>query len=501
MKKYLSQIKVQPVVFLLSTSIIATLCAITIMFRKRTATFFTELQHEIVTSFGWFYILAMSGFLIFIIFLVFSRFGHIRLGSDDSRPKYSYFTWFAMLFSAGMGIGLLYYGVAEPILHYMSPPAGRAETMHAARTAMGVTFFHWGLHPWACYSLVGLGLAYFSFRKKLPLSLRSLFHPLLKNHIFRWPGHLIDTTAVVSTLFGVATSLGIGAMQVNAGLDRVFGLEVSSTNQMLLIIGITLLATISVVTGLDVGIRRLSEGNLILAGLILLFTFLAGPSIFILNSLVENIGHYLQTLPSNSFWTATLETSSQRKWLGDWTVFYWAWWIAWSPFVGLFIARVSEGRTIREFILGVLLVPTTLGFIWFSVFGGAALHLEMMNSGVISDAVNNNVSTAIFAMFDQFPLSSLLSSLSVLCIMLFFVTSSDSASLVIDTIASGGEKNPHVAQRVFWALTEGFVAALLLVAGGLNALQTAALTTALPFTIVLIVAAFSLFIALRNEKP
>ena len=500
MKKYMKQFNVQPVVFLLSVGTIAALCTITILFRTSTATFFSDLQHDIVKNLGWFYILAMSGFLIFIIFLLFSKYGQIRLGSDDSRPKYSYFTWFAMLFSAGMGIGLLYYGVAEPILHYMSPPLGRPETMHAARTSMGVTFFHWGLHPWACYSLVGLGLAYFSFRKKLPLSLRSLFYPILGERIHRWPGHLIDTTAVVSTLFGVATSLGIGAMQVNAGLDRVFGFAVSPTNQMMLIIGITMLATISVVTGLDVGIRRLSEANLILAGLILLFTFLVGPSQFILNALVENIGHYIQTLPSNSFWTATLETDAQRKWLGDWTVFYWAWWIAWSPFVGLFIARVSEGRTLREFIMGVLFVPTTLGFIWFSVFGGSALHLEMLNTGVISGAVDENVSTAIFAMFDQFPFSSLLLFLTVICIMMFFVTSSDSASLVIDTIASGGAKNPHVSQRVFWAVTEGFVAALLLVAGGLNALQTATLTTALPFTIVLIIAAFSLLRALSKEK-
>lgn len=491
--------KVQPAVFFPASFIIFLLCATALVFTQSTKSIFSNLQAQLSASAGWFYILTMSSILIFIIYLLLSPFGAIRLGSDESRPRYGLFSWFAMLFSAGMGIGLLFYGVAEPILHYLEPIKGQPESIESARNAMGLTFFHWGLHPWACYALVGLSLAYFGFRKQLPFSLRSLFYPLLKERIYGWPGHIIDTLAIVSTLFGVATSLGLGAMQVNSGLNYVFGLEISQTSHIIIITCITFAATLSVVSGLDVGIKRLSEMNLLIALFILLFVFFMGPTLYLLNSIIQNIGYYLQTLPSNSFWTAALDQGAKKEWLGDWTIFYWSWWIAWAPFVGMFIGRISEGRTIREFILGVLLVPTIVGFIWMTVFGNSSLYLELFMDAEISTAVKDNISTAIFVFLDYLPLSVVSSFMTVICITLFFVTSSDSASLVIDTLASGGRLNPPVIQRVYWALLEGFVAALLLVAGGLGALQAATISTALPFSMILILLMISLHKSLKQD--
>jgi choline/glycine/proline betaine transport protein len=482
-----SRFDVHPIVFWVSASLVFALLVLAVVATDAVGEFFGAVQGAIVDRFGWFYILSMTGFLVFAVWLMLSRFGKIRLGPDDAKPDFSLPTWFAMLFSAGMGIGLLFFSVAEPIMHFSSPPVGRAGSSDAARNAMGLTFFHWGLHPWAVYSIVGLALAYSGFRRGLPFSIRSAFYPLLGERIHGRAGDLIDILAVVSTLFGVATSLGLGAMQVNAGLNHITGLSQTTATQVIIIALITVLATASVVSGLEVGIRRLSELNMGLAALLLLFVALTGPTFFLLNAFVENIGSYLQHLPVNSFWTASFEEPGRREWLSQWTVFYWAWWIAWAPFVGMFIARISRGRTVREFLVVVLLGPTAAGFVWLTVFGDAALHQEVFGGGGIATAVSESVPTAVFVLLERYPLPAVTGVICTICVVLFFVTSSDSASLVVDTIASGGKQNPPVGQRIFWAVLEGVVAAVLLLAGGLKALQTAAITTALPFCFVIII--------------
>lgn len=490
---------VHPVTFWASAGLILLILLLSVVATEVVSSFFDVIQRTIVEKLGWFYVLSMTAFLVFAIWLMQSRFGSIRLGPDDARPEFSRPTWFAMLFSSGMGIGLLFFSVAEPIMHYGSPPKGNGNNLEAAREAMGLTFFHWGLHPWAVYSIVGLALAYFSFRRGLPLSIRSALYPLIGERIYGRYGHAIDTLAVVSTLFGVATSLGLGAMQVNAGLQHVVGLGESTGVQMTIIAVITAMATVSVVSGLNSGIRRLSELSMGLAGLLLLFLFIVGPTTFLLNAFVENIGAYLQRLPSNSFWTGNFEDPQQRQWLGSWTIFYWAWWIAWAPFVGMFIARISRGRTIREFIIAVLLGPTLTGFVWLTVFGDTALYEEVYGAGGISGAVSDAMPTAVFVLLERFPLPEVTGLLCTVCVVLFFVTSSDSASLVVDTIASGGKQDPPVGQRIFWAVLEGVVAAVLLYAGGLKALQTAAITTALPFCVVIIAMCVALARELRLD--
>lgn len=397
--------------------------------------------------------------------------------------------WFAMLFSAGMGIGLLFYSVAEPMFHFVSSPLAAPGTAEAARRAMDVTFLHWGLHPWAIYTMVGLALAFFAFNKGLPLSIRSVFYPVLGERIHGPIGNIVDILATVATLFGVATSLGLGVQQVNAGLNHLFGIEQSPTVQVILIAGITALATWSVLAGLSAGIRRLSEINLVLATLLCLFVLILGPTLFILNAFGENLGHYIQYLPQLSTWNETYETST---WQNSWTVFYWGWWIAWSPFVGMFIARVSYGRTVREFILGVLFVPSLITFAWLTIFGNSALQVELVGAGGIARAVQENLPVALFVLLENFPLQEVTSMLTVLVIVTFFVTSSDSGSMVIDIITAGGNPDPPKLQRLFWALLEGAVAAALLVGGGLVALQTAAISTGLPFALVLLFMIYSL---------
>ena len=489
-----------PFVFWSSLVIIATLLAFSLIATESADGFFSALQGQIAGTFGGFYILSMSALLLFALFLLCTPFGTIRLGADDTQPEFSLPTWFAMLFSAGMGIGLLFYSVAEPIMHFSSPPSGEGGSAEAARFAMGLTFFHWGLHPWAVYAIVGLCIAYFSFRQGLPLSIRSAFFPLLGERIHGRIGDAIDTLAVVSTLFGVATSLGLGAMQINAGFNHVFGLQQSTTIQVIIIALITLAATASVVSGLDAGVRRLSELNMGLATALLCFVVVLGPTTYLLTSFFDNLGAYLEYLPQGSFALPSFVSPEQQQWLGSWTIFYWAWWIAWAPFVGIFIARVSKGRTIREFLAGVLLAPTLAGFVWLTIFGNTALHQELYGTAGISEAVSESVPTAIFMLLERYPFASLSGLICTLCIVLFFVTSSDSASLVIDTIASGGKENPPVAQRVFWAVLEGLVAGILLLAGGLSALQTAAITTALPFCFILLAMCLALFLGLRQEK-
>lgn len=480
---------VHPQVFFTSAAIIVGFVVFTIFFHQKVGDFFGPLQAAISSNAGWFFIWTMNIILFFALYLMFSRYGDIRLGGEDAEPDFSTLSWFAMLFSAGMGIGLLFYGVAEPMYHFGASPFPSDGPTEAARTAMAITFLHWGFHPWAVYSIVGLALAFFSFNKGLPLSIRAVFYPLLGERIHGFWGNVIDILATVATLFGVASSLGFGVQQINAGLAHLFGWEQSATTQLWLIAGITAIATTSVVKGLDAGIRRLSELNVWLATGLLLFVLVCGPTLFIFNGLLENIGSYIQSFPKLATWSETFENTN---WQNGWTVFYWGWWIAWSPFVGMFIARVSKGRTVREFIMGVLCIPAFVTFVWLTVFGNSALFIEMFGGGGIAEAVAKNVPVSLFVLLEHFPLSGISCVLGVLVVVSFFVTSSDSGSMVIDIITAGGNPDPPIPQRLFWAILEGVVAATLLLCGGLAALQSAVITTGLPFGIVLIIMCVSL---------
>ncbi len=458
---------------------------------------FTSIQAKIVQDFGWFYILAGAIFLGFALFLMVSRYGDIRLGPDDSEPDYNYVSWFAMLFSAGMGIGILFFGVAEPIQHYTSPPTGIGRTTEAARHAMTLTFFHWGLHAWAIYIVVGLSLAYFSFRRGLPLTIRSSLYPLFGRRINGPLGHAVDTFAVIGTMFGLATSLGLGVLQINAGLTHLFGIENDIPTQVVLIAIITAIATASVVSGLDRGVRRLSELNIILAIMLLVFVLATGSTVFLLQAFVQNIGSYLGELVPRTF---SMYAYEPNPWLGNWTLFYWGWWIAWSPFVGMFIARISRGRTIREFVAGVMMVPVLFTFLWMTVFGNTALSIDIQGLAPLGDIVENNLPLALFATLEQLPWPTISAGLAVLLIVSFFVTSADSGAMVIDMITAGKGKFTPVWQRVFWAVASGLVAAILLVTGGLNALQTAAIASALPFAVIMLLMCYGLLRALQTES-
>lgn len=487
-----------PPVFYPAAGLIAALVIITVIAGKDAEALFAGIQDWVTSTMGWVYMLSVAGFLVFCGYLAFSRSGEIKLGPNQSEPDYSFLSWFAMLFSAGIGIGLLFFGVAEPVTHFLAPPDADPRTVAAAKEAMQLTFFHWGINGWAIYAIVGLILAYFSFRHNLPLTIRSALYPLIGKRIHGPIGHTVDVLAVVGTLFGVATSLGFGVAQINAGLNHLFDVPIDTVTQAILIVVITGCATVSVVLGLDSGIKKLSELNMIVAALLLLFVIILGPTILFLNSFVENIGLYLDIIVARTFRLDAY--TGDQEWLSNWTLFYWGWWISWSPFVGIFIARISRGRTIREFILGVLLVPTAFTFIWMTAFGNGALSLELAGADFsIADTIENNLPLGIFVFLESLPLSSLVSLLTLFLIVTFFVTSSDSGSLVIDTITSGGHLNPPVWQRIFWAVAQGVVAAVLMLGGGLAALQSATVATALPFTFVIITACIGLFKGLKME--
>lgn len=456
----------------------------------------------ITETLGWFFIAAVASFLVFLLFLVLGRYASVRLGPDDSRPDYSYLTWFAMLFSAGMGIGLVFWGVAEPIYHFIDAPRTEGGSEAAALDAMTLTFHHWGLGAWSVYAVLGLSLAYFGYRHNLPMTIRSALYPLIGNKIHGWQGNLVDILAIFGTMFGIATSLGLGVAQINSGLNSAFDVPVSTGVQVVLIAIITVGATISVVSGLDKGIRRLSELNITLAGLLLLFVAVAGPSMLLLGAYVENLGNYIFNFVDLMFWSGSY-SADDAGWLSAWTIFYWAWWISWAPFVGSFIARISRGRTIREFILGVLLVPSLVSFAWFTVMGNTGLLFQSDGTADVYGAIEGagfDESVAMFAVLDALPFSLLTTVVTIFVITVFFVTSSDSGSFVIDMIASGGSLNPPVGLRIFWALSEGAVAAVLLVAGGLGALQAGAIATGLPFTVVLLIVMLGVFKGLRSER-
>ncbi|MBB6172898.1 choline/glycine/proline betaine transport protein [Nocardiopsis mwathae] len=468
-------------------------------------------RNWIGVNFGWFYVIATTFFLILAVVLMLSRYGNIRLGPDSSRPEFSTLAWFAMLFTAGMGIGLVFWGVAEPAFHAASDYVAEA-TGDPATGAMQFTLFHWGFHPWAVYIVLGLSLGYFCFRKGLPMRPASALYPLIGNRIYGWIGNLIDILAVFGTLFGLATSLGLGTMQVNTGLSQEFGIPVNPFVQSLIILLITAVAVVSVVAGIDKGIRRLSVINLWLAAALLLTMFLIGPKLWMLSMMYTGAGEYLQNLVQMSLNFSVSTPAGENPaetFATSWTIFYWGWWISWSPFVGMFLARISYGRTIRQFIVGTLFAPVGVSVVWFGVFGGTGIYYDMFRFGEgdkISDVANE--AEATFHLIDALPLPgvflSLLALLTMAVVVVFFITSSDSGSLVVDMLTNGGDPHPVRLQRIFWATMEGVITIVLLVIGGsaaLLALQAASVSTGLPFAIVLVVIGFSLIKALRSEDP
>ena len=505
---------VHPVVFPGALVLIALFVAVTLLLGPEQAgAIFDGTKSFIESTFGWFYLLAVNVFLITIVYFAVSKYGSIRIGGVEAEKEFSTFAWMAMLFSAGMGIGLMFFSVSEPLYYFDNPPAffgAEAGTPAAGTAALAQTFFHWGLSPWAIYGLVGLGLAFFSFNRGLPLTFRSIFWPLLGDRIYGWPGHVIDLVSVFATLFGLCTSLGLGVSQVNQGLSYVggdmlglFTLPNNITVQALLIGGITLIAVASVAAGLEGGVKRLSTFNLYLMVALLGFLLAVGPTLYIVGSMAEGLGAYLGNFVALSFFTGTLGAGAGdtlAPTVSAWTVFYWGWWIAWSPFVGMFIARISKGRTVREFVLGVLILPTLFSVVWLSTFGGSALFNSLVANGQVLATYNEVGQTvAMFALLEQFPLGALSGILATLLVVTFFVTSSDSGSLVIDHLTSGGKHDVPRAQRIFWASTEGVVAAVLLWGGGLSALQAASISTGLPFAVILLVMCYTVYLGLDNE--
>lgn len=491
---------IHPQVTIFSVILLVIFISTTLIFPKGAEEFFNTILSSITKNAGWFLISVANIFVGAALFFAFGRYGNLKIGGAEAQPEFTKAAWYAMLLSAGMGIGLLFWSVAEPISHLNAPSpmfgdlvAGSPE---AAQAAMATTFFHWGIHPWAIYSIVGLGLAFFAFNRGLPLTIRSVFYPIIGNKIYGFWGNVIDVLSVLATLTGLATSLGLGVAQINAGLDHLFGIAISVPIQLGLIIGITVLATISVVLGLDGGVKRLSEINMALAGVFLVFILCVGPTVYIMSGFTQNIGFYISNFVQMSLWT---ETFRNTNWQGSWTIFYWAWWISWSPFVGMFIARISKGRTVREFILGVMVFPSLLSFFWMSVFGGTAIFMETNGLSNIVSAIKEDASIALFAMLDSLPLSSILSVVGIILVTVFFVTSSDSGSLVVDHLTSGGKLDSPVPQRIFWAAMEGIVAITLLVGGGLTALQTASIITGLPFAIILLLMIYSINEGLKQE--
>jgi glycine betaine transporter len=485
-------------VFSISLLLVLTFVIFGILNPSQLNTITSNVHNNIVTHFGWGYLLAALAFFIFCILLAFSRYGAIPLGGNDEKPQYSYFGWFSMLFAAGIGIGLVFWGVAEPLNHYLNPPEYiNAGTGEAAAFAMRYTFFHWSLQGWAIYIIMGLAIAYFSFRRGMPPLISSCFYPLLGEKIYKFPGHVIDTLAVLATIFGIAASLGFGALQINSGLNYVYGLPITNTITITIIALVTCMFIYSSVAGLDKGIQLLSKLNMLLALLLLLFMFIVGPTTFILNVFTSTLGEF-----ANRFLEMSLGANPfiGHQWIKNWTLFYWAWWISWSPFVGVFIARISRGRTIKEFILGTLIAPTLLCFVWFSVFGGSALHLQLFDGIDVAITAVNDVPTTLFVVFSNFPLSALLSTIAVVLLVVFFVTSADSATFVLSMMTSHGNLNPPLFKRISWGLIQSTVATLLLISGGLKALEQMVITAALPFTFIMILLCYNLSIALQQEK-
>ncbi|RBO85989.1 BCCT family transporter [Marinomonas aquiplantarum] len=464
---------------------------------------YSSANSYISSNLDWYYIGLISFFLFFAVWISFSPYGDIRLGKDSDRPEFSNYAWFSMLFSAGIGIGILFWSIAEPIYHLQSNPLiteSQQNGVEAAQVAMRIAIFHWGLHGWGLFAVIGLALAYFSYRKGLPLSIRSSLHPIFGDRIYGPIGHAADLLAVFGTVFGIATSLGLGAQQMNAGLSYLFGIEISTTNQIVLIAILSVIATGSVLTGLNKGIKILSEWNMHLTIVILLLFIVFGPTVYVLGAFITNLGDYVANVVELGFW---VDPDPKGQWQGWWTIFYWGWWIAWAPFCGIFIARISKGRTIREFVFGVLIAPTLLAAFWISIFGNTAMFVELFGAGGITEAVNADTTMALFTTIESMNagdiVTIIISSLCTLMLVTYFVTSADSATLVICTIVSFGDEHPPAKFRVFWGAAIGAVAAVLLYAGGLKALQTASIVAALPFSFIVIMAAYGLVKSLKEE--
>jgi BCCT family betaine/carnitine transporter len=510
-KKFIFDFDIHNPVFPLSALTIIAFTVATMMFQAELEPLFTALRDGLTSNLGWFFILSGNVFVLLCLYLIVSPLGKVRLGGPLATPDYGYAGWFSMLFAAGMGIGLMFYGVSEPMSHYSTAYAGitlgedglrtdwaplggaMGDAEGAQRLGMAATIFHWGLHPWAIYAVVALALSLFAYNKGLPLTLRSCFYPIFGERIWGWPGHIVDILAVFATIFGLATSLGVGAQQAAAGLDFLFGFGTSNGMLIFLIIFITLIAIVSVVRGLDGGVKILSELNITLAAILLGFIIFAGPTMEIITGFFANLVAYGQYLPALSMPFGR----EDANFTSGWTAFYWAWWISWSPFVGMFIARVSRGRTVREFLIAVLIVPTVLSVLWMTALGGTAIS-QLVNDGFVGvqDAA---LELKMFQMLTQLPLTGITSVVGIVLVVVFFITSSDSGSLVIDTIAAGGKVNAPVAQRIFWASAEGLVAIALLLGGGLVGLQAMAVSTGLPFTIVLLAACYAIIQGLRAE--
>jgi BCCT family betaine/carnitine transporter len=489
-------------VFVISGLTIVAFVLYTLMFQGQAAEAFGALRPWLTTNLDWLFMISANLFVIFCLVLIVTPLGKVRIGGKDARPDYGYAGWFAMLFAAGMGIGLMFFGVLEPVYHFQNPPLGvNADNVDASREiGMAATIFHWGLHPWAIYAVVALALAFFHYNRGFPLTIRSAFYPLFGDAVWGWVGHIIDVLAVFATLFGLATSLGFGAEQASAGLAYVFPdtfTEVTDVGKVVLISVITVAALVSVLAGLDAGVKRLSEINMVLALGLMLFVILAGPTLEIFTGIFSSLFAYAVNVVPLSNWIGR----EDEGFMHDWTTFYWAWWISWSPFVGMFIARVSKGRTVREFITCVLIVPTLACVIWMAVFGGTAIS-QFVNdgyTGVVDTVTNWQPELSLFHMLEQLPLTQISSVIGIILVIVFFVTSSDSGSLVIDTITAGGKVDAPVAQRVFWCIFEGLVAITLLLGGGLGSLQAMAIATGFPFAIVLLAMMVSTLKGLRSE--
>lgn len=493
---------ISPRVFWPSLLVIVLVSAFAIVLPGLAAETFGSVQGWIVENLGWYYMLTVAAFIAVAAFIGFSRMGRITLGRDGDKPEFGVLSWFAMLFAAGMGIGLVFYGVGEPLTYatVQPKPGWSGDQAELAGLAMAQTFVHWGLHPWAIYAVIGLSVAYAIHRRGRPVSIRWALEPLFGEKVKGWTGDLIDVLAIFGTVFGVATSLGLGVQQISAGMAEIGIVDrVDNTLLVVLILVITFIATLSVVSGIGAGMKWLSNINLSLAGALLISVLLLGPTVFLFKTFTESIGLYLANFMGMTFDVGAFQAGEATSWFSGWTIFYWGWWISWSPFVGIFIARISRGRTVRQFIAGVMLVPTLVGFLWFSVMGGSGLFRQLFGAGDLVEDGAVHVESALFQVLGDLPFGMIFSVIGILLVAIFFITSSDSGSLVVDMLASGGHPNPPVWSRVVWAALEGAVAIALLIAGGLQSLQAAALATALPFSIVLLLMSWATIKALRID--
>ncbi len=452
----------------------------------------------LTTNFGWLYLLAVAIFIIFVFGIAISRYGKIKLGADDDKPEFSNFQWFAMLFGGGMGIGLVFWSVAEPIMHFNSPPFGEPGTVEAMQTSMRVVFFHWGIHAWVNFAIAGLALAYFQFRKGLPFLISSAFYPLIGDRIYGPIGKAIDILAVFATIFGIATSLGLGSSQIATGIQYIWGIPAGPLTISLVIAVITVIFTLATVSGLHKAMQSIANVKVWLSVAFMVFIFYFGGKVFILNTFTQSLGDYLQNFVGQTFWMAN------ESWVGGWTIFYWAWWIAWAPFVGQFVARVSKGRTIREFVFAVTLLPVGFSFIWLAIYGGAAFNLDQISGGFIQNAVNADYTTALFVLLQQMPLYAITGPLAILLIVTCFVGAADSATYVLAMLTSNGDMDPSKKLRSFWGIMQGAMTIVLIVVGGtaaLKALQTASIASAFPFMLIMLVMCYSILKALRSDHP